>query len=245
MIDHKMNIQRPKRALPHYPQQHTLISTLPPVSGSGRSLVNSFADFYPSIRHPNERIELEEGEEELQRTASESTALICTKQPVKHVSHTNESYLVNMTHLMAHCKSTDRQKQNDPQSRKSSAVPSTSSQSTSHTSPSIPASSSSRRRSKANSSSSSAINTPRKISTLSQTKALMKIRAQKRPRSSLDASIFSCGWQLNWSALELNLSNVNFIIVALCLLFTVHFLFPIVGAQRLHPGKSSFFAYFL
>lgn len=240
-----MNIQRPKRALPHYPQQHTLISTFPPVSGSGRSLVNSPADFYPTIRHPNERMELAEGEEELQRTASESMALICTKQPVKHVAHTNESYLVNMTHLMAHCKTTDRQKQNDPQPRKSS-VASTSSQSTSHTSPSIPASSSSsRRRSKTNSTSSSTISTPRKISTLSQTKALMKIRAQKRPRSSLDASIFSCGWRLNWSALELNLSNVNFIIVALCLLFTVHFLFPIVGAQRLHPGKSSSFAYFL
>lgn len=267
MIDQKMAdslcavaaIQRPERCHRRAPppvcsqpepqqQQHTLISpSSAAASNFGGSLVSgriSDDDHHHS-------------EEELQRTTSESTALLPnqSRKQQQHVAHTNESYLVNMTALMAHCsarnnhnKTTCQKRSDRPQSRRTSTTTTTSSSSssqstTSHTSVNIPASPGRFCERQGPVQQQQQQQYPRKISTLSQTKALMKIRSRRRQKSSSSVEDTSRVHHLlphgplSWSALEPNLANVNFIIVALFLLITVHFLLPIVSAQRIHQGK--------
>ena len=266
MIDQKMAdslcavaaTQRPERCHRRAPppvcsqpapqqQQHTLISpSSSAASNFGGSLVSGRISDDDHHHH---------NEEELQRTTSESTALLPnqSRKQQQHVAHTNESYLVNMTALMAHCsariqnKTTCQKRSDCPQSRKTSTTTTTSSGSnqstTSHTSVNIPASPGRFCERQGPVQQQQQQQYPRKISTLSQTKALMKIRSRRRQKSSSSVEDTSRVHHLlphgplSWSALEPNLANVNFIIVALFLLFTVHFLLPIVSAQRIHQGK--------
>ncbi|KAH9403808.1 hypothetical protein TYRP_015000 [Tyrophagus putrescentiae] len=251
-------IQRPERCHRRAPppvcsqpapqQQHTLISpSSSAASNFGGSLVSGRISDDDHHHH---------SEEELQRTTSESTALLPnqSRKQQQHVAHTNESYLVNMTALMAHCsarinhnRTTCQQNEVIALSRGELPPPPPPSQlqqqqPVNHQSHLTSPGRFCERQGPVQQQQQQQY--PRKISTLSQTKALMKIRSRRRQKSSSSVEDTSRVHHLlphgplSWSALEPNLANVNFIIVALFLLFTVHFLLPIVSAQRIHQGQT-------